>query len=92
MIGAESQERLWSIRETDLIGDDKVYVKDDLVLDLSTSRLMGRHNQVNVIAAARAALLAGCPAESLQSSLESFVNESHRMEVVGEHEGVKSGL
>ncbi len=89
VIGAESEERLWSIRETDLIGDDKVYVKDDLVLDLSTSRLMGRHNQVNVIAAARAALLAGCPAESLQSSLESFVNESHRMELVGEHEGVR---
>jgi UDP-N-acetylmuramoylalanine--D-glutamate ligase len=89
VIGGESEERLWSIRETDLIGDDKVYVKDDLVLDLSRSRLMGRHNQVNVIAAARAALLAGCPAESLQASLESFVNESHRMELVGEHNGVK---
>lgn len=89
VVSAESQERLWSIRETDLIGDDKVYVKDDLVLDLSRSRLMGRHNQINVIAAARAALLAGCPAESLQGSLESFVNESHRMELVGAHDGVK---
>ena len=89
VVSAESEERLWSIRETDLIGDDKVYVKDDLILDLSSSRLMGRHNQVNVIAAARAALLAGCPAESMQASLESFVNESHRMELVGEHNGVK---
>ena len=89
VVSAESEERLWSIRESDLIGDDKVYVKDDLILDLSTSRLMGRHNQVNVIAAARAALLAGCPAESMQASLESFVNESHRMELVGEHNGVK---
>ena len=89
VVSAESEERLWSIRETDLIGDDKVYVKDDLILDLSRSRLMGRHNQVNVIAAARAALLAGCPAESMQASLESFVNESHRMELVGEHNGVK---
>lgn len=89
VVSAESEERLWSIRESDLIGDDKVYVKDDLILDLSRSRLMGRHNQVNVIAAARAALLAGCPAESMQASLESFVNESHRMELVGEHNGVK---
>ncbi len=90
VIGGESEERLWSIRETDLLGDDKVYVKDDLILDLSRSRLMGRHNQVNVIAAARAALLAGCaPAESLQASLESFVNESHRMEIVGESGGCK---
>jgi UDP-N-acetylmuramoylalanine--D-glutamate ligase len=89
VVSTHMEARLWSIRETDLIGDEKVYVKDDLVLDLSTSRLMGRHNQVNVLAAARAALLAGCPAESLQSSLESFVNESHRMEMAGEHEGVR---
>ncbi len=85
----QREARLWSMRETDLIGDEQVYVKDDLVLDLSLSRLMGKHNQVNVLAAARAALLAGCPAESLQASLESFVNESHRMELVGAHNGVK---
>ena len=89
VVSVDSDARLWSIRETDMIGDDKVYVKDDLVLDLSKSRLMGRHNQVNVIAAARAALLAGCPAETLQPSLESFVNESHRMEWAGEHNGVR---
>jgi UDP-N-acetylmuramoylalanine--D-glutamate ligase len=89
VVSMDSDARLWSIRETDMIGDEQVYVKDDLVLDLSKSRLMGKHNQVNVIAAARAALLAGCPAESLQSSLESFVNESHRMEWVGEHHGVR---
>jgi UDP-N-acetylmuramoylalanine--D-glutamate ligase len=82
------EARLWSIRETDLVGDDKVYVREDVMLDLSTSRLMGRHNQVNVIAAARAALQAGCPPETLQASLESFVNESHRMEWSGEKKGV----
>lgn len=81
--------RLWSIRESDLAGDDKVYIKDDLMLDMSTSRLMGKHNQVNVIAAARAALLAGCPEETLQGSLETFVNEPHRMEYVGEKNGVR---
>ena len=89
VITAQVASRLWSIRETDLIEDDKVFVKDDLILDMSTSRLMGRHNQVNLIAASRAALLAGCPEESLQSSLESSVNESHRMEVSGEKHGVK---
>ena len=89
VVSTQMEARLWTIRETDLIGDDKVFVKDDLILDLSTSRLMGRHNQINVIAAARAALLAGCPAESLQGSLESFVNESHRMEGVGEKAGVR---
>jgi UDP-N-acetylmuramoylalanine--D-glutamate ligase len=89
VMSADIEARLWSIRETDLKGDDKVFIKDDLVLDMSTSRLMGRHNQVNVIAAARAALLAGCPGEELQSALESFVNEAHRMEWVVEKNGVR---
>jgi UDP-N-acetylmuramoylalanine--D-glutamate ligase len=89
VVSSEMEARLWSIRETDLIGDEKVYVRDDLILDLSKSRLMGMHNQINVIAAARAALLAGCPEDSLQSSLESFVNEPHRMEWVNEQNGVR---
>ena len=89
VVSTQMEPRLWSIRETDLLGDDKVYAREDLVLDMSTSRLMGRHNQINLLAAARAALLAGCPAESLQSSLESFVNESHRMEWAGEKKGVR---
>ena len=89
VVSADIDARLSSIRETDLLGDDKVYVREDLVLVLSRSKLMGRHNQVNVIAAARAALLAGCPAETLQGSLESFVNESHRMEWAGEVNGVR---
>jgi UDP-N-acetylmuramoylalanine--D-glutamate ligase len=89
VISTQMEPRLWSIRETDFLGDEKVYVKDNLVLDMSTSRLIGKHNQVNLIAASRAALLAGCPPESLQASLESFVNEAHRMEFAGEHNGVR---
>jgi UDP-N-acetylmuramoylalanine--D-glutamate ligase len=84
----QMEAKMWSIRQTDMIGDDKVYVNDDLILDLSRSKLMGRHNQLNVIAAGRAALLAGCPGEGLQASLESFVNEAHRMEWVAEKSGV----
>jgi UDP-N-acetylmuramoylalanine--D-glutamate ligase len=89
IVSSPIEARLWSIRETDLVEDDKVYVTEEQLLDLSTSRLMGRHNQINVLAAARAAILAGCPAEGLQKALESFVNEAHRMEFVGEHKGVR---
>jgi UDP-N-acetylmuramoylalanine--D-glutamate ligase len=78
-----------SIRETDLIGEDKVYVTDELILDLARSKLMGRHNQINVIAAAKAALLAGCDPDGLQESLETFVNEAHRMEWVAEKNSVR---
>ncbi|HEX5112154.1 MAG TPA: UDP-N-acetylmuramoyl-L-alanine--D-glutamate ligase [Saprospiraceae bacterium] len=89
VVATQMEARLWSIRETDLLGDDKVYAKEDLVLDMSSSRLMGQHNQINLLAAARAALLAGCPPDSLQSSLESFVNEAHRMELAGDKKGVR---
>jgi UDP-N-acetylmuramoylalanine--D-glutamate ligase len=89
VVSTQMEPRLWSIRETDLIGDDKVYAREDLILDMSTSRLMGKHNQVNLLAAARAALLAGCPPEGLQGSLNSFVNEAHRMELVTEKKGVR---
>ncbi len=89
IVSTQIDARLWSLRETDLISHDRVFVREDLILDLSRSRLMGRHNQINVIAAARAALLAGCPEEGLQKALESFVNEAHRMEWVGEHAGVR---
>ena len=88
VMSTETEARLNSIRATDLSGDDKVYVTDDLLLDLSRARLMGRHNQVNVLAAARAALAAGCEASMLQPALESFTNASHRMERVGTYEGV----
>ncbi len=89
VIGSDTDARLISIRETDLYGDEKVYVTDDLVLDLAKSRLMGRHNQINVIAAARAAILAGCPKEGLQEALTAFENEPHRMEVIETTSGVK---
>lgn len=81
--------RCWPIRSADLIGGGKVSVTDEVVLDLTKSRLMGRHNQVNVLAAARAALLAGVRPAVLQGALETFVNEAHRMEFAGEHNGVR---
>src|SRR4029078_12032216 len=89
VVSTQMEPRLWSIRETDLLGDDKVYAREDLILDMSTSRLMGKHNQVNLLAASRAALLAGCPPESVQGSLNSFVNEAHRMELAGDKKGVR---
>src|SRR4030095_12262727 len=45
VVSAQIEARMWAIRETDMIGDDKVFVRDDLILDMSRSRLVGRHNQ-----------------------------------------------
>lgn len=50
--------------------------------------LMGRHNLENALAAALAARLAGAGPEDLVRGLESFQPLPHRLEPVGEREGV----
>ncbi len=51
--------------------------------------LMGRHNVANALAAALTARLAGAPAASLGTGLETFRPLPHRLEPVGEVEGLR---
>lgn len=37
VITAQVESRQWSIRETDLMEDDKVFIQDDFILDMSKS-------------------------------------------------------
>lgn len=85
---AKLQTKLSPIIEEDFISRNEVRIVNDVILDLSTSVLQGKHNQLNVIAAARAAYLAGCPEDELQDGLNTFVNDPHRMEKVGERDNV----
>jgi len=59
----------------------------DLV-DAKEIALAGRHNLENALAAALVARLAGAPAEALATGLRSFRGLPHRMERVGEMDGV----
>jgi UDP-N-acetylmuramoylalanine--D-glutamate ligase len=51
--------------------------------------LRGRHNRENQMAAAALAAHAGAPPDALAEGLRAFAGVPHRLEVVGEREGVR---
>ena len=58
-------------------------------VDVSASPLIGKHNQYNTLAAVTAALLAGAEAFRIEEGLATFKNADHRLQLVGEANGVK---
>lgn len=56
--------------------------------EVKNPMLQGRHNRMNALFAVRAAQLAGVDADLIQRGLETFVNHPHRLEPVGEVEGI----
>src|SRR5690606_34019384 len=50
--------------------------------------ILGRHNVRNALAASLTARLAGAEPEGIRLGLRSFRSLPHRLEPVGEHEGV----
>ena len=57
-------------------------------VDVSASPLIGKHNQYNTLAAVTAALLAGVEAFRIEEGLATFKNADHRLQLVGEANGV----
>jgi len=51
--------------------------------------LLGRHNLENALAAAHVAAILGCTVQQLRDALATFNGAPHRMELVGEWEGVR---
>jgi UDP-N-acetylmuramoylalanine--D-glutamate ligase len=51
--------------------------------------LIGKHNMVNTMAAVLTGLSVGVPFEQIRSALKTFVNAPHRLELVGEQEGIR---
>ncbi|HET9984687.1 MAG TPA: UDP-N-acetylmuramoyl-L-alanine--D-glutamate ligase [Longimicrobiales bacterium] len=51
-------------------------------------RMLGEHNAANALAASLAAALAGAPVVAIRDGLRSFRGLEHRLEVVGEWDGV----
>ncbi|MDQ4142121.1 MAG: UDP-N-acetylmuramoyl-L-alanine--D-glutamate ligase [Bacteroidota bacterium] len=58
-------------------------------IDTSTSVLIGKHNQYNTAAAVLAAKLVGVSSGSISQSLATFTNADHRLQPVGEANGVR---
>jgi UDP-N-acetylmuramoylalanine--D-glutamate ligase len=57
-------------------------------LSLAHSRLQGRFNRLNQLAAALAASAAGAGPQAIQSALEGFAGLPHRLQLAAEAEGV----
>lgn len=62
--------------------------KPQPVLDRSDVMLAGEHNLRNVMAALLAAIAAGCPIEPLRGAVRRFQAMPHRLQPVGEIDGV----
>jgi len=56
--------------------------------DLRSTGLKGRHNAMNALFAVHAALEMGVPPTQIQQGLNTYVNAAHRMERVGERDGI----
>jgi UDP-N-acetylmuramoylalanine--D-glutamate ligase len=61
---------------------------DERVLEVASLPVPGAHNVSNALAAALAARLAGCPAESIGKALASYRALPHRLEKIAEVRGV----
>lgn len=55
----------------------------DITIDISESRLKGRHNRENIAAAALACLAAGGSIKGIESIVKSFKGLAHRIEYAG---------
>jgi UDP-N-acetylmuramoylalanine--D-glutamate ligase len=71
------------------IDHQKVELLEGKTLSIDDAHLIGRHNQVNLLASATAAALAGVSFEKIEESLPTFQNEAHRLEVIGEWDEVQ---
>jgi UDP-N-acetylmuramoylalanine--D-glutamate ligase len=59
------------------------------IFDTNDIPLIGSFNQQNVLAAVLAGILIGVPASSMKESVRSFKPLPHRIEFVGEYQGVR---
>ncbi len=58
------------------------------VIDTSDMKLIGDHNHLNALSAILACKLAGCPIKKIGPALASFEGLPHRIEALGEIDGV----
>ena len=58
-------------------------------VDTTRSPLIGQHNRQNTLAAVLAARVAGLGTEEIEAGLATFQNADHRLQLVGEIDGVR---
>jgi UDP-N-acetylmuramoylalanine--D-glutamate ligase len=68
--------------------DGMIFVDGEPLMPESDLKVLGRHNVANAMAAALAAISMGLGREQVAAGLASFQGVAHRLEAVGEIEGV----
>lgn len=75
------------------IKDKKIYFNipndSERSISLLGSKLFGKHNEDNILAASLAARIVGITTEDIEKGIESFPGVPHRLEFVREIEGVR---
>jgi UDP-N-acetylmuramoylalanine--D-glutamate ligase len=68
--------------------DEQVMLLGEPLLRTSDIPLRGRHNVANVLAAVATAHAAGLPREAMVGAIQAFQGVAHRLQVVGQRQGV----
>ncbi len=71
------------------LADETIFDGDEPLLGVGELGLFGEHNVANAMAAAAAALAMGIGRDSVRDGLRSFAGVPHRLELVGERDGVR---
>lgn len=75
--------------EIELDREGFIWINGTKTVTLINSVLKGNHNAVNIACVFTALEILGLNSAQIQSGLDSFVNDPHRMEVLGEINGVE---
>lgn len=65
-----------------------VTVQGEPIVEVSTLRMLGLHNQQNLLVAVAVARLAGIDSRAIAQAVAAFPGVPHRLEYVGTHDGV----
>lgn len=82
--------RGYAVQSVPFISSDelRVFEANKGVLDLSSTELRGRHNVMNIMAAAQVARVLGVSWDTIQQGIDSFRPLAHRMQLVLEKDGL----
>ncbi len=68
--------------------EERLWWRDEPVLDVGELALPGAHNRENAMAAAAACLARGLPLDAVRGGLRSFRGVAHRLEPIAQRDGV----
>ena len=87
MINAKS--KLFNIGKNIYIKDNYIYFNDNKLYDITSKRnLLGEHNLTNIMFVLGVAVLYNLDMKKVVDSINNFKGLEHRMELVGEYDGV----